>query len=93
MTTTPSVLKSQRQANRRRLRNRAVISTLKTLTKHLASLVEAKQSDEARKALAHVTRALDKAATKGVLHRNNASRRISRLTRKVQQLHPPAGRS
>ena len=56
MTTTPSVLKSHRQADRRRLRNRAVISTLKTLTKHLASLVEAKQSDEARKALAQVTR-------------------------------------
>lgn len=86
MPSTPSVLKSQRQAARRRLRNRAVISTLKTLTKHLAAVVEAKKLDEARTALAEVTRALDKAATKGVLHRNNASRRISRLTRKVQQI-------
>ncbi len=90
MPSTPSVLKSQRQAARRRLRNRAVISTLKTLTKHLASVVEAKRLDEARKALVEVTRALDKAATKGILHRNNASRRISRLTRKVQQLQAPA---
>lgn len=90
MPSTPSVLKSQRQAARRHLRNRAVISTLKTLTKHLAFMVEAKQLDKARKALAQVTRALDKAATKGVLHRNNASRRISRLTRKVQQLQAPA---
>ena len=88
MPTSPSVLKRQRQTITRRLRNRAILSTIKTVIKHLTTAIEARKVDEARSALAAVTKTLDKAVTKGVLHRNNASRRISRLTRQVNSLHP-----
>ena len=86
MAQSPSVLKRQRQTITRRLRNRAILSTMKTLIKHLTTVIEARKMDEARPALAAVTKALDKAVTKGVLHRNNASRRISRLARQVNGL-------
>lgn len=91
MPSSRSILKRQRQAVRRRLRNRIILSAIKTLTKRLVVAIEGRKPDEARTVLTAVTKALDKAVTKGVLHRNNASRHISRLTRKVHSLSPAGG--
>ncbi|MFQ6079688.1 MAG: 30S ribosomal protein S20, partial [Thermodesulfobacteriota bacterium] len=61
-------------------------STLKTLTKRVRLAVESKDIDKARTALAEAIRAIDKAKSKGVIHRNTASRKVSRLTKRVNSL-------
>lgn len=78
-------IKQHRSALKRRERNRTLLSTLRTAVKAVATAVAAKNADGARAALAEATRKLDRAATKGVIKRNNAARRVSRLTLKVQQ--------
>ncbi len=74
----PSALKRLRQAVKRTLRNRSVKSKIKTLVKK-ARLT---RDPEAVRA---AVKALDKAASKGILHGNTAARRKSRLMRAVQQ--------
>jgi small subunit ribosomal protein S20 len=66
------------------LRNRAVKSALRSLIKKLQTSLTAKDSEGAKAMLVPVIKALNKAASKGVIHKNTASRRISRLTRKVR---------
>ncbi len=78
-----SALKRVRQAEKRRLRNQAWKSQVKTYTKKVLKAIEEKDEVKAREALRQAIRIISKAASKGVLHRNNASRRISRLTKKV----------
>lgn len=81
-----SAKKRIRQTAARKLRNRMARSTLRTAVKNVEMAVEAGQTDQARAGLLKAASLLDKAARKGLLHRNNASRRISRLTRKVNSL-------
>ena len=83
-----SALKRERQINARRERNRSVHSTLKTLIKKTQSAIEGNKLDVAQKNLGEVTSALDKAVTKGYIHRNTASRKVSRLTLKVNLMSP-----
>ncbi len=68
-----------RLAAKQRLRNRHAKSTLKTLFKRLESQVSEAQSEEAAKTAAFLTSRIDKAAAKGVLHRNNAAHKKSRV--------------
>jgi small subunit ribosomal protein S20 len=82
----PSALKRHRQSEKRRLRNRAVKSRLRHLVREVREAVSTKNPDAAAKSLALAGRALDKAVTKGVLHRNNAARRIARLAHAVSEL-------
>ena len=84
----PSALKRHRQSEKRRVRNRAVKSRLRHLVREVRDAVATKNADAATKSLTVAGRALDKAVTKGVLHRNNASRHISRLSRQVAALKP-----
>ena len=81
-----SALKQLGKDRGRRLRNQAVQSELKTLTKQLLAALEAKQPDQARALLVLVVRRYDRAASKGIVHRNTASRSKSRLTVRVNQL-------
>jgi small subunit ribosomal protein S20 len=76
-----SALKRARQAEKRRLRNRAIKTAIKTVTRKVETAVAKKDKDEARKALREAVRLIAKAASKGVLHRNTASRKISRLSK------------
>ncbi len=78
-----SALKRVRQAEKRRLRNQMWKSQVKTFTKKVLKAIQEKDEAKAREALRQAIRIISKAASKGVLHHNNASRRISRLTRKV----------
>ncbi len=73
---------------RRAARNRGVRSEVKTLVvKARKSLVGAPVAESDRYALTlEAVRALDRAASKGVLHRNNAARRKARLTRQMAKL-------
>ena len=82
----PSALKRHRQSERRRRRNHAIKSELRRLVRAVRSAVDAKDVAAAEQTLRRASRALDKAVTKGVLHRNNAARRISRLAHGVSGL-------
>ena len=81
-----STIKAARQAEKRRLRNRTVIRSLSTLQKKVVAAVSEKNVDAAKTSLKEATSALGKAVTKGILKPNTASRRVSRLTRKVNSI-------
>jgi small subunit ribosomal protein S20 len=61
------------------MRNRYYKTTARTYVKQARALIDAGQLDEAEVAVKSATRALDVAAGKGIIHKNNASRRKSRL--------------
>jgi small subunit ribosomal protein S20 len=81
----PSALKRHRQSEKRRLRNRSVKTKLKNLVRQAREAVGTNDAEASTKSFATAARALDKAVSKGVLHRNNASRKISRLARAVSR--------
>ena len=86
MTNHASALKRHRQSEKRRRRNQAIRSRLRHLVRAVREALGARDASTAASRLLDATRALDKAATKGVVHRRNASRRIARLTHAVGQL-------
>jgi small subunit ribosomal protein S20 len=85
---TASAKKQARASVRRTLRNRAMRSEVKTkIVKARRSLTGGPVAESDRYAIAlDAIRALDRAASKGVLHRNNAARRKARLTRQLVKL-------
>jgi small subunit ribosomal protein S20 len=76
-----SQIKRNRQNEKRRQRNRAVRSSLNTGEK--AALAIAEEGGDATEALSTAHSQLDAAASKGVIHKNTAARRKSRLTKRV----------
>jgi len=77
-----SQIKRNRQNERRRLRNKSVRSELRTRSK--AAVVAAESStDDAAAALRLAVKRIDKAAAQGVIHKNQAANRKSRLMRRV----------
>lgn len=76
--------KSIKVTKRRTLRNQSIKSSLKTETKKFIDLLSSKKLDEAKKQLNIVISDLDKAASKGVIPKNTASRKKSRLTKKLK---------
>ena len=58
---------------------------IKTLVKAVRTSILEKKIDEARGSLNKAIKSLDKAVTQGILHRNNASRRISRLILQINK--------
>lgn len=82
MANTSSALKRMRQNEKRRLRNRAVRSQVRTAVKTARTALDQTGGD-ARVAVVDAIRALDRAVTKGVLHRNTAARKKSALARRL----------
>lgn len=78
MANSKQAAKRARQANDRRLRNRAAKSDYRTEVKKLRALVSAGKSDDATKQANVVERKVDKAAKRGVIHSKTASRIKSR---------------
>ena len=76
-----SAIKRARQSEMHKLRNRTVKTAIKTVTKKVETAVEGKNREEAQKAFAEAAEIISKAASKGVIHRNTASRKISRLAK------------
>lgn len=74
-----SAVKRNRQAQKRRARNLSVRSAVKTAMKKAREALASKDSGKIEEAVRSAARTLDKAASKGVLHKKNASRRIARL--------------
>ena len=83
-----SAIKRARQAEVRNMKNRSVKKMLKTLAKAVESEIDSKSSEGASSALKKAVSAFDKAAQKGIIHKNTASRRVSKLTGRVNALSP-----
>jgi len=77
-----SQIKRNRQNEKRRLANKAVRSEMKTRTKR-AEDAAAEGADDADELTRLAVQRIDKAAEKGVIHKNQAARRKSRLLKKV----------
>jgi small subunit ribosomal protein S20 len=86
LATHKSAEKRNRQNKKNRERNVAAKSALKTKIKSVLAEVETKNKENSTKVLKSVIPALSKAAAKGLIHKKNASRKISRLTKKVNAI-------
>lgn len=67
-------------------RNKVQKSKIKMFTKKIDTLVKSGSKDEAKKVLVDATKAIDMAASKGVYHKNNAARKVSRLQKAVNKI-------
>ena len=81
-----SAIKRARIAQERYARNRAVKSRIKTSIRRFREYLEARDTEQAKLALQKAFKIIDKAAAKGVIHRNAAARRKSRLTKKLNEI-------
>jgi len=75
-----------RQNPKRRLRNRVFTGRARTLVRKARAAIEEGVAVDARQATLDAISALDKAAEKGILHKNNAARRKGRLMRQLAQM-------
>ena len=82
MANTKSQIKRNRQNEKARLRNKAVRSEMKTRVKAAETAAEA-GDDSVEATVLQAIRRIDSAAAKGVIHKNAAARRKSRLMKKV----------
>ena len=82
--------KQARNAEKRRLRNRAVRSRTKTFITRAERLIFAGEMESAQAAVVESISALDKAAERGIIHPNNAARRKSRLMKKLNRAQASA---
>ncbi len=80
-----SAVKKARQGEKNRLRNAHVKSTMKTTIKKVLLALQGKDKDGLQQTFKEAVTCIDKAASKGVIHKNNAARRISRLAKKVDR--------
>ena len=83
MANTRSAVKRTKQSEKRRQRNRAARSKIRSVLKSASTALE-RQPAEATAVVREALRTLDKAVTQGVLHRNTAARKKSALARKLR---------
>ena len=83
-------IKSQQKRNltneRNRLRNKSVKSSLRTAVRAFREAAEAGEQDKAAELLVSTSRKLDKAASKGVIHKNQAANKKSALAHTLHKL-------
>ena len=81
-----SAKKRIKVTERRTLENKAVKSKVKTATKKVIAATVSNNKEVANEALVNAMSTIDKARSKGVLHRKTAARKISRLSKKVNKI-------
>lgn len=81
-----SAVKRINTNNKKRARNQAVKSEMRTHIKHVETLIEANEVENAKAAFQTTSRAIDKAIQKGVVHHNNGNRQKSRLANKIKAM-------
>lgn len=81
-----SAVKRHRQNVKRQARNQVVRTRVRHAVRELREVIAKKDMASAETMLRDTMKTIDKAVTKGVLHRNNAARRISRLSQQVAAL-------
>ncbi len=90
MATHKSALKRHRQNIKKNVVNTAHRTRLRNLVKAVVAALEDRDKEKATGALLSAIPALQRAANKGIIHRNTASRNVSRLTQKVNALSAAA---
>ena len=85
-----SQIKRNRQNEKRRLRNRVYRGSTRTYIKEARAAFEKGEYETAQKATQVAIISLDRAAAKGVIHKNNAARRKSRLMKQLRSLEEKA---
>lgn len=78
-----SAIKRNKQNEKRRVRNRVFRGAARTFVAKARVAIESEDAEAAKKATLEAISALDKAAQKGVIHKNNAARRKSRLMKRL----------
>lgn len=81
----PAPSKRDKQSRKRFEQNRAFRSQLRNVSKRFYRALDDNDTDRASKLRDETQRLYDKAATKGTIHRNKAARKVSRLTRALNQ--------
>ena len=76
-----SAKKRMRSSEQKRLRNKATISAIKTYSSRIIKLCEEGKKDEARPAFKKASSVIDKASLKGIVHKNTAARKKSKLAK------------
>ena len=84
-----SAIKRHHQSIQRHLRNQSVQSSIKTLIKKVKATIDGKNPEAIAEKIREVNASLDKAVVKGVIKRNTASRKLSRLARAAHQALTP----
>jgi small subunit ribosomal protein S20 len=85
-----SAIKRNKQNEKRRLHNRVFRGRARTFVKNAREAIDNEDIAEARAATQQAISALDKAAEKGIIHKNNAARRKSRLMKRLAALEKQA---
>jgi small subunit ribosomal protein S20 len=85
-----SAEKRNRQSQLARLRNRMNKSRMKNVIRQVNEAIEAGSEEEAKAALQKAIPVIAKTASKGTVHKKNASRKVSRLTKRVNKMLPLA---
>lgn len=78
--------KSVRQSKKRHLRNLGIASGLKTKIKRFETLITEKNKEKAESTFSELISKIDKAKSKGILRKNTANRKKSRLAKKLARL-------
>ena len=85
-----SAIKRAKQSEQNRIRNRSRRTRMKHVIRSLEEALVSQNPEQAMSRLKEAVSVIDKTASKGVIHRNLASRKISRLTQRVNALAPSA---
>lgn len=86
MPVTKSAKKALRQSQRRRIVNLRRLKIMKSLLKKIRVLISAKKKEEALKLLPQIYQAIDKTAKRGVIKKNTAARKKSRINRAIKKI-------
>jgi len=81
-----SAIKRNKQNEKRRQQNRVFRGEARTMVKKARVAIAAEEKEQAKANVLAAVKALDKAASKGVIHKNNAARRKSRLMKQLVAL-------
>jgi small subunit ribosomal protein S20 len=81
-----SQIKRNKQNQKRRMRNRVYRGTARTYVRKAEAAIKVGDAQASQEETLKAIKALDKAASKGVIHKNNAARRKSRLVKKLNSM-------
>ncbi len=87
----PSALKRARQSEVKRVRNKSSRTRVKKAVKEVRSAIATHSLEQAQERFRSAVSVIQKSASKGVIHRNQAARKISRLARGINRMTPPQG--
>ncbi len=85
-----SAEKRNRQATVQRMRNRAIKTRMKNTIRVVEEAISASSIEEAKEALKLAISVIAKTGAKGTIHKKNASRKVSRLTKRVNSMQTAA---